>query len=542
MKVYQYVRFSSDEQKKGDSENRQVTKGQAWAIKHNQLIHKTYFDRGVSAYHGQNRISGEFAKMLLSVTSGDIILIENPDRFGRDAVLPAMNDLQAIAKRGIKTVFLDNEIEINESNFYNINVFLPILFQQLIGNEDNKKKAGRVGGSWKGKKKAAANKVILTRMAPAWLDVDRKNNIFTPNEKKAVVERIFNSYAVGKSIKMIARELNTEKVAPFGRAAQRKGTHWSSTSLRRLLSSRSVIGEYQPYNFISKKRREPDGEPISDYYTRIISNELFYKCQEIIRRNVSAGAKKTGSTNLFTGLVKCLHCGGAMCIKHSPKGKYFYTLLRCANAVRHAGCVHKETIQYSHVDRAVLTLLWTKIMPHMTEANQRADTLAASRSELQVVEAGLSRLMDAIEKVGLDETIANRIAKLKSDKVRLKSEIERLEVLEEQNPLLDWQPCAPTIENRLRMQNILRGEIESLTINAAMRCAVLTLKDPAVSFKMVWDYQKANATKKNPADSGFFATDVSGTGTLENDTYMAYQDELFVWQAPANEMIRVSVA
>ncbi|MDB6121989.1 MAG: Recombinase [Pedosphaera sp.] len=526
MKAYSYVRFSSDKQQWGDSERRQEQRAKDWCARKNVPLAEVFAERhGVSAAQGKNRETGAFADLLKVVKSGDYILIEDNDRFGRDDAITALQALKEICLKGITVVFLTTGIEVNKSNFNDPAVIITNFMQAYLGNQENTKKSQRIGERWNKKRQAAANGVIFSRMAPAWLTVDRENNVFTPNANAKIVMRIFESYASGMPIRTIVKALNDDKVRPF-RKSNLNG--WSATHVRRVISSRSVIGEYQPHKFISKNERKIDGHPVPNYYNPIIPLELFYKCQEILSRNISVGGCKTNATNLFTGLVKCAHCGGAMNIKQSPKGKYYYTLLRCANAVNHAGCTYKNTIQYAHVERAVLSVLWSKVLPAMQEGNKRADALTAAKGELQSVESAIQNQMKAIDKIGIDEDITNWLANLKARKAILKSEIEKLEALNNDNPFLGWTQCEPTIENRLRLQNVLRGEIESLKVDAVGRKAWLTLKDPAVTFELAWNYQRANQVVKNPADSGFILTDLAGGSW--NKTETLYVDKALVWK------------
>jgi DNA invertase Pin-like site-specific DNA recombinase len=542
MKAYSYIRFSSDKQQWGDSERRQEQKSKDWCAQRNIELANIYADRGISGWKGKNRKEGAFSELLKVLKAGDYILIEDNDRFSREDALTAMQALKDICLQGITVVFLRTGIEVNKTNFNDPAILIPNFLQAYLGNQENEKKSEGISKAWATKKKAAANHVVLGNCAPAWLDVDKEKNSIKPNKRAETVNAFFESFAAGKGIRTIVKELNGEKVSAFGKGAQDKGNGWSSTHLRRILMSRSVIGEYQPHIYVSKIKRIPEGPPIPDYYPRIVSNELFYKCQEILARNKGAGGAKTNGTNLFTGLCKCAHCGGSMIVKQSPakRGKYFYTLLRCYNAVRHAGCTHKSTIQLRHVERAVLSVLWSKVIPGMTEENARENKLTGCRGELLNADKQIERLTNALATGAMPKSVINKIAELETQRKGLNSEIEKLESLAQENPLKNWEQVAPTIENRLRMQNLLRGEIESLKIDAGGRTATLSLTDPAMTFELAWNYQKANQVNANPADSGFI---LSGAGFDKAPT--VYTDEVFVWKTkntpPMAKVLRLPV-
>src|SRR6266540_2874430 len=77
---------------------------------------------------------------------------------------------------------------------------------------------------------------ICTKNTPAWLTVigDYEKFEVVP-EKAAIVKRIFQSYANGKGLRTIMRELNKEGIPTFGKGKQNKGNGWSTTHMRRLL-------------------------------------------------------------------------------------------------------------------------------------------------------------------------------------------------------------------------------------------------------------------------------------------------------------------
>jgi DNA invertase Pin-like site-specific DNA recombinase len=539
--IYSYGRCSSKEQVFGDSKRRQEEKAKYWAQAHNKKIARFFFDAGVSAFHGANRKSEQFTALSSIIKNGDKLLFENLDRFGRDETLALLFDLKTLLDRGVTVILLDSSTELSASSFQEH--FMTLALQGHLGYLENKKKAERIGQTWAQKKKAAANGKVLSKMCPAWLLADTERNKFTFNEpnKKAVL-RIFDSFASGRPIRAIAKELNSEKVAPFGKGNQNKSGGWSSTHIRRLLGSRAVLGEYQPHSCRNKSKRQADGEPNPNYYPAIIKPGLFYEVEEMLKRNKSVGGVKTGTTNLFTGIAKCAHCGGSMILRLSPKaGKYHYSLLRCSNAQNHAGCEHKNTIQLKHVERAVLSILWSIIIPKMTAGHDREQTLKDKQAELRQNQKQIGRLTQAIADTDIaPEAVMGKIRELEQSQALIKSEVAKLESLAGVNPFLDWKQCEPTVENRLRLQNILRGEIESLKIDARGHKALLILK-VGDEFELEWDYQRANHYKQNPADAGFTIIDYSGDAQA-TPRFFTYADDMFVWNTGRSLPMNVLIA
>jgi hypothetical protein len=115
---------------------------------------------------------------------------------------------------------------------------------------------------------------------------------------------------------------------------------WHPSYVAKILNSRAVIGEYQPCKIVNGKR-QPVGDPIKNYFPRIIDDDLFYRAQQARRerRNNGSGRKGKYVTNLFSGLATCLYCHSPMMVADKgplPKGGKF---LVCEGARRGRGCV-----------------------------------------------------------------------------------------------------------------------------------------------------------------------------------------------------------
>jgi DNA invertase Pin-like site-specific DNA recombinase len=511
-KTYLYVRYSNEEQKNGDSERRQVTNGTAWATANKHTITRAYYDRGVSGFQGANRAVGQFAALSNAVNSGDTILVEDLKRFGRDSALDATHDLRTLCQRGITVVLFASNRIVNKDNFDT--VMLGLFLESHMGNQESVYKREKGGETWLQKRKGAANGKTVTLALPAWVSV--KGDTRFLNDKSEIVERIFKLLNDGQSIKQIVRGLNLDGIKPFGRGTQNKSGHWSTTHVGRILRSKSVLGEYQPLRNTKQKDgtilKQADLPSVPDYYPKAVTPEQFWQAQERLGRHKKSGGAKSNATNLFTGIAKCAWCGSGMQLKDGSKGKrYPYMLLRCGKAFLKGDCEHRGTIQYQHVEKAVLSLIWTRIVPLLAETDN-ANKLDAAKAELRETDKAIGNLLDAIARTGIDDMTAGRLNDAKQRKEVLKGDIERLAAVSGNSPLADWQAVENTPENRLRLQNVLQGEIDCLTINTTDKRARLIVKGRA--FDIAWDYQKANHVKKNPADNGFTVSSVDSAALL----------------------------
>jgi Recombinase zinc beta ribbon domain len=87
-------------------------------------------------------------------------------------------------------------------------------------------------------------------------------------------------------------------------------------------------------------KRVPQGDPVKNYYPRIISDELFYQAlfAKSQRRGAGAGRKGPGFTNLFSGIARCAYCRSPILFENKGPGPKGGTYLLCDGAKRHLGC------------------------------------------------------------------------------------------------------------------------------------------------------------------------------------------------------------
>jgi len=183
----------------------------------------------------------------------------------------------------------------------------------------------------------------LVRAEPTVERIDEKRHIvkgYTPVEKGVkVIKQIFEMKLAGKGPELIAKELNQSNCwNPKPRKNSKGG--WRKSYINKILRTRAVLGEFQPYTSIrkdGKRTREPVGDPIPDYYPEIIAPELFYQVQEQLAQNDYKGGRTGKVTNLFTHRIKCGYCGSAMVIEN--KGTRGGKRLVCDYANRKLGCV-----------------------------------------------------------------------------------------------------------------------------------------------------------------------------------------------------------
>src|ERR1039458_1263153 len=111
--VYGYYRVSSQPQTWGDGERRQDQQLKDLCVRKGwTLSDRCFADRGASAWKGKNRQEGAFSELLKVAKDGDVIAIEDNDRFSRERTVKSLAALEEIVNRGIMVVFLKTGVEV----------------------------------------------------------------------------------------------------------------------------------------------------------------------------------------------------------------------------------------------------------------------------------------------------------------------------------------------------------------------------------------------------------------------------------------------
>lgn len=397
-KAYSYLRFSTPEQMKGDSHDRQWRAAVDYADKHGLDLdtNLTFKDLGVSAFRGKNAETGQLKMFLRAIEDGVIeegsyLLVENLDRMSRQGPWEALPLFQQIINEGVTIVTLQDskvwsKAELRE-NPYRI---MESIIVMIRANEESATKARRVKAAW-ATKRARAKDTKLTALTPSWLTLlpDRKS--FELDEKKAaVVRRIFDMTLQGVGQHKIAETFNQEGVPVFGR-----GKLWHRTFVAKLLAYEGVIGVYEPctIEYVDGKKRRKPAEKVPGYYPAIIDERAFRDVQARLAAKAPRGRHANGKApirNIFAGIARCPLCDGTMTLlsKDSTRDERY---LVCTKAKAGAGCTYKA-VRYSWVERAVLDNTGAWAGPGLDDASD-----SPHHAEITKARAQISAIGDAID-------------------------------------------------------------------------------------------------------------------------------------------------
>ncbi|MBX7482842.1 recombinase family protein [Qipengyuania qiaonensis] len=362
-KAYSYLRFSTPEQRKGDSYRRQQSMAEAYAVQHGLELDRelTFEDVGVSAYRGQNADAGRLAYFVEAVRSGQVpqgslLLVEQLDRLSRLTALRALDVLRGITSEGVGVVTLnDGKVYTQESlEGLPMDLILTIL-TFTRANEESATKSKRLKAAWEQKRIELLKGKPITERIPAWLEVSEDRQRFSVIEKRAAIVRdIFERTLGGWGQHRIASQLNQDNVDPWGR-----GQFWHRSYVSKILRNPAVIGTFQPHlsEYDGTKKRRVPLDPVEGYYPAVVAEETFREAQALreVRKAPQRGRHAhTPITNLLAGLAECPKCGATM--TRVNKGKRSKPSLVCARAKTGAGCEYRS-VPYAQVEAALVRAL-----------------------------------------------------------------------------------------------------------------------------------------------------------------------------------------
>ncbi|WP_244541960.1 recombinase family protein [Afipia sp. GAS231] len=435
--------MSTDLQLKGDSLRRQREASRKYAKDHGlELVEElNLHDIGVSAFSGKNISSGAFGRFLEAVREGKIekgsyLLVESFDRMSRQEPMMALEPFMEIVKSGLILVTLDDErVFKGKVSFEDLIISIAKMSR---ANEESARKSDRLAEAWKDKR-ATAGKEKLTARCPSWLLLKPDRSDFDViEERAAIVRRIFNEAASGIGTYKIVRRLNADAIPTF----TGKGG-WRESTVNKILSSGAAIGTFQP-NRMDGSKRIPDGDPVRNYFPRIVDQSTFETAQRgrLERRTKpepgkkgSGGPKGKHYTNLFSKLAVCAYCGEPMQYENKgtpPKG---HSYLVCSNALRNHKCAMTGRWRYDQFETTFLQFVEKLDLASLVRSTEHTDKRAelviqqeATEGRTKILEDELQRSYDiGMKMADFDsEFLAGRIKKREQDLAAAKSELRRL--------------------------------------------------------------------------------------------------------------------
>lgn len=482
--AYSYIRFSTPEQKKGDSLRRQMALSEKYAADHGLTLDTSLnlHDLGVSAFDRSNIERGELGAFLTAVeegyvAAGSYLLVESLDRLSRDKVRAALTLFMSILEKGITIVTLADG-RVYDPGKQDVSDLIISITIMARAHDESLMKSHRIRAAWSNKRELISEKK-LTAQCPKWMRLsdDKCTFEFIP-DRVEIVREIVRSAKNGMGQSQIAKILNARSVPPFSN----HGNGWHSSYIQKILTSPALYGEFQPAVFEGGKA-VPHGDPVVDYYPALISKQDFYFLQSLRSQNAFGGGKaRKGADvpNLLSGVVKCGYCNSTMVLAGaaakrvknddgSETKRPSKKVLVCDGARRGLGCY---AVQWGYKEFETSFLSFCRGLElgqilAVAEPAKAKDRALSIEEQLQAVKAEIEEnrhqsknLTDAIAVGKAPAVILDRIRILEDELDRLNESEKKLDA--ELNIIADakrdFELAGETIRDLISRMESLDGE------------------------------------------------------------------------------------
>tara|TARA_E500000331_G_scaffold187089_1_gene180073 strand:+ start:109 stop:2100 length:1992 start_codon:yes stop_codon:yes gene_type:complete len=333
--VYSYIRFSDlQAQKGGSSIARQKRLAKEWMAKHPEHdpapAHIKMTDAGKSGHYKEHLKAalGNFIKKVedKEIEKGSILLLEKLDRFARFNYQDAWELFRSVVNAGVTIITLEPEHKVNSKNITDIGLMIQVVASFMAAEKESVNKSDRLKSTWD-LRREKIDDVKLTSKCPAWLDAithlnEHERVVCTGFKKKpksvTAIQDIFKWTIDGIGQHRILEKLNKKHepiTDPMNKWKFNEKTNnfevdkvipprWTSQYVQKIISDRSVLGELQIYSTSEGRKKIPVGNPIKDYYPRIISNSIFDKAQYARQSRQKAKLNTVEFTNVLRGLIE----------------------------------------------------------------------------------------------------------------------------------------------------------------------------------------------------------------------------------------------
>lgn len=429
-----YCRVSTEEQKKfGISVKDQKDSLTRYCKENKFKIYGYYIDEGVSA--GTISKRKEFVRLLHDLDNIDLIIFTKLDRFSRN-VRDANNLLVELEKHNCSFKAIDeDDIDTSTSD----GKFIFNLKVNLAEHERNKdsERINRVN-----KYKYHTAGTVCTGAKIFGYDISKDKRLI-PNEKESKqLNDLFDFY------------IQTNKLGETVRWFNANVCKRSYESIKLYLTNSAYIGKYK--HVITKTK---EIEIIDGFSPAIISEEKFYKVQEMLKKNVKdykrykeEGKNKNQTDYIFSGMLYC-RCGKKLSGKHS-KGNHYYVCKRSQVDL----CDNKLHISEKNLEEYILNNINKLIDEEISKNNIECINANEIRVDYSNQKNKIKKSLDKLTNLYLDDSISIDLYKEKYSCLKLELELiekSEKEIIKKKDftnlkNFLDsnWQDIYKTLENK----------------------------------------------------------------------------------------------
>ncbi len=472
LKAAIYTRVSTEEQRDyGYSIDGQLRELKDYCKKKKYDVVDIYNDAGFS---GKNMNRPELERLLKDIKNGliDVIVAIKVDRLTRDGY-DGQWLLKECNKYDVMLDLLYEQYDINTVNgemMYGMNLLFAQRERKEIGNRTKRglEEAVRQG------KYPTQVPLGYIRDEEGFLTIDPVSSI--------VIKDIFELYANGMSMNAIAEKFEKEK------RFNKKNTRWREDKILKIISNPIYKGEIHWRRTTSKGKQNPI-IIIPNHSPKIVSEELYDKCQEQVEKNKHGGYGE--HIHIFHSLVKCPYCNKPMSnyftIKKRASGdKEFYYVI-CKNQ----SCTGKGKIYNTEkIENGLMKLLNAITTDYKQDKHSLVFSYQEKNTELTSINKALTKLKKDEQRLldlYLESSINIEIINKKNEMIQ--SEISKLESkkfkLEENNIEAENHSLKEMFENKSKNKllgieniwNILNRNDKKKILNKYIKSIEITIDD-----------------------------------------------------------------
>lgn len=385
-----YARVSTDKQAQKDlSIPAQIEAMREYAKRNGWRVVGHFVDEGESAKTANRPQLKKLIQHCKENKDVDMVIVHKIDRLARNLIDYAT--IKAILKqKGIRLVSVSEPFDDNPVGHLLENIIASISewYSANLGEEIKKANLAKL------------KRGELPHKPPVGYKSVRGENSrvkHLPDPKTApLVRQAFELFSTGNySLNGLSEEMHARGLST------RYGRIYSRESMKKLLTRRFYIG-----------RLEWQGKEYKGKHKPIITRELFYRVQEVLRKRSVDTGEKGKLKFLLRGIVYCRACGQKLTGEVHPRGSYY----RCLTNL-HKGKCHQPYIPVKLLD-AQLEALYERLQPPkklLELLKAEMEEIASRRKRIAQKEIkGLKKTIEDLENKELkllDEMLGGKVAR-----------------------------------------------------------------------------------------------------------------------------------
>ena len=447
LRVAAYCRVSTDDEDQIKSYNSMV-RYYTDLIQNNKewVFAGVYADKAITGTKTDKR--DEFQRLIQDCMDGkiDLIIAKSIPRFARNT-LDTLKYVRMLKERNIAVYFEVEKINTLKDGEFLMTILSSVAQQEVENISANVKK---------GLKMKMQRGELVGFQGCLGYDYHPEDKSISINEEEAeIVRYIFRRYIEGAGGSVIAQELEN-----LGYKTKRGSTRWAETTVIGIIKNEKykgdiLMGKTFTLDPISKRRLDNFGEEdqfyIRDHHEAIISEEMFEKAQEILKRRAKprrlgtdGKREKFSRKYAFSCMLECGFCGGTLTRRSWHSGsQYNKVIWQCVTATKKGKkfCpdskgIAEETIEQAFIEsyrllcqnnKDVLDEFIARTEETLSDSNA-SKQLAKVEKDIAALDAKRAKLVDMrLEEIIDKETYEQKYFDLSSQIEQLQKQRESLQ-------------------------------------------------------------------------------------------------------------------